>query len=127
MMAQDPFAKMDHHLDLYTRKEKLISRSMKDLTADYSDILDQLTVGSSKMLDGVQWSRTSPHLYKGGLIRVPKDYEESMLEWADKMDGHPGAERTLWFLEKYFFATSSDASLKKILSKIIAECPCIKG
>ena len=50
-----------------------------------------------------------------------------MLEWAHKTDGHPGVERTLWFFQKYFFAKSSDASLKKILSKIIAECPCTKA
>ena len=50
-----------------------------------------------------------------------------MLEWAHKTDGHPGVERTLWFFEKYFFAKSSDASLRKILSKIIAECPCTKA
>ena len=36
-------------------------------------------------------------------------------------------ERTLWFFQKYFFAKSSEASLKKILSKIIAECPCTKA
>ena len=36
-------------------------------------------------------------------------------------------ERTLWFFQKYFFAKSSDASLKKILCKIIAECPCTKA
>ena len=127
MMAQEAFAKMDQHLDLFTRKEKLMSWSMKDLTADYSDILDQLTIGSSKILDGVQWSRTSTHLYRKDLICVPKDYEEAMLEWAHKTDGHPGVERTLWFFQKYFFAKSSDASLKKILSKIIAECPCTKA
>ena len=126
-MAQEAFAKMDQHLDLFTRKEKLMSWSMKDLTADYSDILDQLTIGSSKILEGVQWSCTSTHLYREDLICVPKDYEETMLEWAHKTDGHPGVERTLWFFQKYFFAKSSDASLKKILSKIIAECPCTKA
>ena len=124
MMAQEAFATMDQHLDLFTRKEKLMSWSMKDLTADYSDILDQLTIWSSKILDGVQWSRTPTHLYKEDLICVPKDYEETMLECAHKTDGRPGVERTLWFFRKYFFAKSSDASLKKILSKIIAECPC---
>ena len=35
-------------------------------------------------------------------------------------------ERTLWFFQKYFLAESRDASLKKILSKIIAQCPCTK-
>ena len=50
-----------------------------------------------------------------------------MLEWAHKTDGHPGVERTLWFFQKYFFAKSSDASLKKILSQIIGECPCTKA
>ena len=50
-----------------------------------------------------------------------------MLECAHKTDGHPGVETTLWFFQKYFFAKSSDASLKKILSKIIAECPCTKA
>ena len=123
MMAQEAFAKMDQHLDLFMRKEKLMSWSMKDLTADYSDILDQLTVWSSKILHGLQWSRTTTHLYREDLICVPKDYDETMLEWAHKPDGHPGVERTLWFFQKYFFAKSSDASLKKILSKIIAECP----
>ena len=113
MMAQEAFAKMDQHLDLFTRKEKLMSWSMKDLTADYSDILDQLTIGSSQILDGAQWSRTSTYLYREDLICVPKDYEETMLEWAHKTDGHPGVERTLWFFRKYFFAKSSDASLKK--------------
>ena len=127
MTAQEAFAKMDQHLDLFRRKEKLMSWSMKYLTADYSDILDQLTIGSSKILDGVQWSRTSTHLYREDLICVPKEYEETMLEWAHKTDGHPGVERTLWFFQKYFFAKSSDASLKKILSKIIAECPCTKA
>ena len=127
MMAQEAFAKMDQHLVLFTRKEKLMSWSMKDLTADYSDILDQLTIGSSKILDGVQWSRTSTHLFREDLICVPKDYEETMLEWAHKTNGHPGVERTLWFFQKYFFAKSSYASLKKILSKIIAECPCTKA
>ena len=126
-LAQEAFAKMDQHLDLFTRKEKLMSWSMKDLTADYSDILDQLTIGSSKILDGVQWSCTSTHLYREDLICVPKDYEETMFEWAHKTDGHPGVERTLWFFQKYFFAKSSDASLKRILSKIIAECPCTKA
>ena len=126
MMAQEAFAKMDQHLDLFTRKEKLMSWSMKDLTADYSDILDQLTIGSSKILDGVQWSRTLTHLYREDLICVPKDHEETMLEWTHKTDGHPGVERTIWFFQKYFFAKSSDTSLKKILSKIIAECPCTK-
>ena len=63
-MAQEAFAKMDQHLDLFMRKEKLVSWSMKDLTSDYSDILDQLTVESSKILDGVQWYRTSTHLYR---------------------------------------------------------------
>ena len=127
MMAQEAFAKMDQllhqHLDLFTRKKKLMSWSMKDLTADYSDILDQLTVGSSKILDGVQWSRTSTHLYREDLICVPKDYEETMLDWAHTTDGHPGVERTVWFFQKYFFAKSSYASLKNILSKIIPECP----
>ena len=104
-----------------------MSWGMKDLTTEYSDILDQLTVGSSKILDGVQWSRTSAHLYREALICVPKDYEKTMLEWAHKTDGHPGVERTLWFFQKYFFAKSSDASLKKILSNIIAECPCTKA
>ena len=32
MMAQEAFAKMDQHLDLFTRKEKLMSWSMKDWT-----------------------------------------------------------------------------------------------
>ena len=124
MMAQEALAQMDQHLNLFTRKEKLISWGMRNLTADYSDILDQLTVGSSKILDGVQWSGTSTDLYREDLICVPKDYEESMLEWAHKTVGHPGVDRTLSFFQKYFFAKSSDASLKKILSKIIAECPC---
>ena len=79
MMAQEAFAKMDQHLDLFTRKEKIMSWSMKDQKADYWDILDQLTVGSSKILDGVQWSCTSTHLYREDLIRVPKDYKETML------------------------------------------------
>ena len=127
MMAQEAFAKMDQQLDLFTRKEKLMSWSMKDLTSDHSDLLDRLMVGSSKTLDGVQWSRTSTHLYREDLICVPRDYEEPMLEWAHKADGNPGVERTLWFFRKYFFAKSSDASLKKILSKIIAECPCTKA
>ena len=127
MMAEEAFAKRDQHLDLFTRKEKLLSWSMKNLTADYSDILDQLTIGSSKILDGVQWSSTSTHLYREDLIWVPKDYKETMLEWAHKTDGHPGVERTLWFFQKYSFAKSSNASLKKILSKIIAECPCTKA
>ena len=127
MMAKEAFAKMDQHLDLCTRKEKLMSSSMKDLTADYLDILDQLTVGSSKILDGVQWSRTSTHLYREDLISVPRDYEETMLERAHKADGQPGLERTLWFFQKYFVAQSSDTSLKKILSKIIAECPCTEA
>ena len=127
MMAQEAFAKMDQHLDLFTWKEKLMSWSMKDLKADYWNILDQLTVGSSKNLDGVQWSRTSTHLYREDLICVLKDYEETMLEWAHNTDGHPGLKRALWFFQKYFFAKSSDASLKKILSKIIAECPCTKA
>ena len=127
MMAQEAFAKIDQHLDLFTRKEKLTPWSMKDLTANYSDILDQLMLGSSKILDGVQWSRMSTHLYREDLICVPKDYEETMLEWSHKTDGHPGLERTLWFFQKYFFPKSSDASLKKILSKIIAECPCTKA
>ena len=89
-MAQEAFAKMDQHLDPFTRNEKLMSWSMKDLTANYSDILDQLTVGSSKILDGVQWSRRSTHLNREDLICVPKDYEETMLEWAHKTDGNPG-------------------------------------
>ena len=55
-----------------------------------------------------------------------KNYEETMLEWAHKTDGHPGVERTSWF-KQYFFAKSSHASFKKILSKIIAECPCTKA
>ena len=118
---------MDQQLDLFTRKEKLMSWSMKDLTADYSDTLDQLTVGSSRILDGVQWSRTLTHLYREDLIYVPKDYEETMLESTPKTDGHLGVGRTLWFFQKYFFAKNSDASLKKILSKIIAECPCTKA
>ena len=126
MMAQEPFAKMDQHLDLFTRKEKLMSWSMKDLTAHYSDILDLLTIGSSKILDGVQWSRTSTHLYREDLICVPKDYEETMLEWAHKTDGHPGVERTLWFFQKYFFAKSSDASLKKILSRSSLSVPALR-
>ena len=50
-----------------------------------------------------------------------------MLERAHKTDGHPGLERTLSSFQRYFFAKSSDASLKKILSKIIAECPCTKA
>ena len=50
-----------------------------------------------------------------------------MLDRAHKTDGHPGVERTLWFFQKYLFAKSSNASLKKILSKIIAECPCTKA
>ena len=127
MMAQEALAKMDQHLHLFTTKEKLMSWSMKDLTADYSDILNQLTFGSSKILDGVQWSRTSTHLYMEDSICVPKDYEKTMLEWANKTGGHPGVERTLWFFQKYFCAKSSDASLKKIVSKIIAECPCTKA
>ena len=127
MMAKEAFAEMDQHLDLFTRKEKLMSSSMNDLTADYSDILDQLTTGSSEILDGVQWSRTSTHLYREDLIRVPKDHEETMLEWAHKTDGHQGLERTFWFFQKYFFAKNSDASLKRILSKIIAEWPCTKA
>ena len=127
MRAQEAFAKMDQHLDLFTRKENLMSWSMKDLTTDYSDILDQLTIGSSRILDGVQWSRMSTHLYREDLICVLKDHEETMLEWAHKTDGHPGVERSLWFFQKYFLAKSSDAYLKKILSKIIAECPCTKA
>ena len=71
MMAQEVFAKMDQHLHLFTRKEKLMSWSMKDLTADYSEILDMLAIGSSKILDGVQWSRTSTQLYRKVLICVP--------------------------------------------------------
>ena len=51
MMAKEAFAKMDQYLHLFTRKEKIMSWSMKDLTADYSDILDQLTIGSSNILD----------------------------------------------------------------------------
>ena len=94
-MAQEAFAKMDQHLDLGTRKEKLTSWSMKDLTLDYSDILDQLFYASSKILDGMQWSRTSTDLYREDLICVPKDYEETMLEWADKTNGHPGMERRI--------------------------------
>ena len=108
-MAQEAFAKMDQHLDLFTTKGKLLSWSMKDLTADYSDILDQLTVGSSRILDGVQCSRTLTHLYR-------KDYEETMLEWAHKTDGHPGTDRNLWFFQKDFLTKSSNASLRKILS-----------
>ena len=107
MMAQEAFAKMNQHLDLFTRKEQLMSWSMRDPTADYSDILDQLTIGSSNILDAVQWSRTSTHLYREDLICVPKDDEETLLEWAHKTDGHPGVERTLWFFQKYFFAKSS--------------------
>ena len=127
MMAQEAFAKMYQHLHLFTRKAKLMSWSMKDLTTDYSDIFDQLTIGSSKILDRVQWSRTSTHLYREDLICVPKACEETMLEWAHKTDGHPGVERTLWFFQKCFLAQSSYASLKKVLSKIIAEFPCTKA
>ena len=127
MMAQEAFAKMDQHLNLFTGKERLMSWSMKDLTAYYLDILDQLTVGSSKIMDGVQWSCTSTHLYREDLIGVPNDYEKTMLEWAHKTNGHPAVERPLWFFQKYFFAKSSNASLKRILSKIIAECPCTKA
>ena len=50
-----------------------------------------------------------------------------MLEWAHEAVGHPGVERTLWFFQKYFFAKSSDACLKRILSEIVAECPCTKA
>ena len=67
MMAQEAFAKMDQHLDLFTRKEKLMFWGMRDLTAHYSDNLDQLRAGSSKILDAVQWSRTPTHLYRGDL------------------------------------------------------------
>ena len=102
MMPQEAFAKMDQHLDLFTRKEKPISWSMKDLTADYSDILDQLTIGSSNILDGVQWSRTSTHLYREDLICVPKDYEETMLEWAHNTDSHPGVEENSLVLPEVF-------------------------
>ena len=49
------------------------------------------------------------------------------MEWAHKPAGHPWVERTLWFFHKCFFAKSSDASVKKIPSKIIAECPCTKA
>ena len=95
MMAEESFAKMEQHLDLFTRKEKLMSWSMKDLTADYSEILDQLTVGSSKILEGVQWSRTSNHPYREDLICVPKDYEETILEWGVD-DGSGGC---LWSVQ----------------------------
>ena len=126
-MSQEAFAKVDQHLDLFTRKEKLTSRSMEDLTAEYPDILDQLTVGSSKILDGVQWSSTSSHLYRKDLICVPEDFEETMLELAHKIDGLPRVEEPLWFFQMYFFANSTDASLEKILSKIMAECPSTKA
>ena len=122
MMAQEAFAKVDQHLDLFTRKE-VMSWGIKDLIADYMDILDQVARGGSKILDRVQWSHTSTQ----DLICVPKDYEETELHWAHKTDGHPGVDRTLWFFQKYFFAKSSNASLKKILTKIIAEYPRTKA
>ena len=54
-----------------------MSWDMKDLTADDSDILDQLTAGCSKIPDGVQWSRTSIHPYREDLFCVPKTTKKS--------------------------------------------------
>ena len=102
MMAKEHFAKMDQHLDLFTRKGKLMSWSMRYLTAAYREILDQLTAGSSKILDGVQWSLTSTHLYWQDLICVLKDYKETMLEWAQNNGWSPWGEETSLVLPEVF-------------------------
>ena len=59
MMAQEAFAKMDQHLDLFTRKEKLMSWSMKDLTADYFGHLGPV---DDWELKDPGWSTMVPHV-----------------------------------------------------------------
>ena len=124
-MAKQAFQRMDEHLDLVVQEVPLeLSWKTSDLLKEFKEILTDLAVNQSKLIDGVQWSRTTEGLYREDLKCVPETRLHGLLAWLHKLNGHPGPERTRWFFERHFFTAATQKEVMDKLRDLHTKCPC---
>ena len=94
---------MDLQLDLRLEVlEALGEFSKEDYLPDFQDLWDKLEPGKITLVDQKMHFRDEKRIFVEKKILLPAKKLDNAIEWCHKVNRHPGAQRTLWFILKQF-------------------------
>ena len=75
-------------------------------------------IRNAQLVNELLLYRNESTLYCEGKRVVPKAHVSKCLAWSHEANGHPGAERTVWFCSRFFYAAEKKTDLLKKARKI---------
>jgi hypothetical protein len=122
-LARQAFQRMDIQLDL--RMEAL--EQMKDLCAqdyqeEYPQVWGRIQPHSATLIDGTMFYRDENKLWNERKLVLPKGKLPDTIVWCHTINGHPGIERTTWFLKSNFHVDLTLKDLMEEVRKTILSC-----
>ena len=123
LLAKEAFQRMDLQLDLrFEVLEALGEFSKEDYLPDFQDLWDKLYPGKITLVDQKMHFRDEKRIFVEKKILLPAKKLDNAIEWCHKVNGHPGAQRTLWFILKHFHLEVPTKRLLEEIQRVIAPC-----
>ena len=122
-LAKEAFQRMDLQLDLRLEVlDALGEFSKEDYLPDFQDLWDKLEPGKVQLVEQKMYFRNDKKIFVEKKILLPPKKMDQAIEWCHKVNGHPGAERTLWFIRRIFHTEVPTKKLLHEISRVIAPC-----
>ena len=96
--------------------------------SEYKSLWEKLTPHQTSFEDDQMYYRTDKELFCERKLVVPTKKIADIINWCHKQNGHPGPERTIQFLLKYFYIDLSRKDLIHNARSILRNCEtCLKS
>ena len=123
-LAKDAFQRMDIHLDLSMQHG---TNNIFDTWKwwDYAEEYPQLKALKDTEFafdEKAMFTRQGSLLLREGVMVVPRQHLERTLGWLHKMNGHPGAEKLLYYFIQKFYSPLPAAQVLQVIRNLP---PCV--
>ena len=132
-LAKEAFARMDKQLDLTMQCVLRISHELNIEENDYNnsewkEIWKSLEIHKSNILDSKLYYRTKDELFCERRLVIPENKLNDTLLWSHRANGHPGADRTVWFFLQNFHSHLTRKELLILSRMLLSDCQiCLKS
>ena len=94
----------------------------RNILPEYLQEWNALSPGKASLIDGQMFWRDDKKLYIEKKLVVPQKKLKEVIHWCHEINGHPGVERTLWFLLSQFQTKIPRNELQNLIQEIISPC-----
>ena len=122
-LAKQAFQRMDSALDLRLEVLRVLeSLTVEDYEEEFKEEMNQLELGKPKLIEGRMFYREPDKLWCEKKLILPKKKLEEGIRWSHQINGHPGVNRTMWFLLSQFQIFVPIGELRCKISEVLSSC-----